>query len=539
MVLSLRYGDLSGAVSETNRLANELGQYCDDLSRKVQRKMYSVEGGMSSSLNSADYYVNQKIRQLRAREGNARTLSTRIQTLLDTAKRVDMDVERTIQASQKALFQKNPELKAPWYKQAFASFMCDMKNVPVIGWLIKGGEQMAGAWDTLIKDLRYWYKCEGGKELVGIVLSVVGAILAVVVAVCAFVFTGGTILAVILGVVGIIGAIIGLVNAVTNVVTSFQAYNEATGGHPGRAKIYAGQDKLSDVLRQTNFHNKDFNRASNAAAIGIEITDIICSVVTMVSGAVKTIKTLKDINISRTFQAICQPRNSFGQFTQGKPTLWQGVKTIALKFNIKDFVLGDLNIKDLSRISKIPKVDAFSAIDDLTSAVQGIVNNLDKVNEGEQTFGEFIAKRVVGGFDTVFLKEQVLRTSVKDGARVRKFEDTKFTTIINAIRIPIDRLGLGKVLTDVEHSGTLSNVLNMKDGVLQSVSDIVKQLKSWTPPMVDLGDLSFGLKTVTGDNALSKVDVSYDLSIPAFTAPKLNFNLKFSYLHPYFNVGAA
>ena len=166
MVLSLRYGDLSGAATEANRLADDLNQYCEDLSRKVQQKMYSVEGGMSSALSNADYYVNQKITQLRNREESARTLSEKARELHDTAKRVDEDVERMIEDNQESFFQKNPELKAPWYKQAWTSFMCDMKNVPVLGWLIQGGEDVMDAIDVLGKEIKHWWKCGGGKELI-------------------------------------------------------------------------------------------------------------------------------------------------------------------------------------------------------------------------------------------------------------------------------------------------------------------------------------------------------------------------------------
>ena len=98
MRLSLNYGDLSRAISNTNKLASELDDYCDSLSRKVQSKMYSVEGGMSSALNAADYYINNKIRDLRTKSSNARNLSQKINGLLGTAKRVDSDVKATIES---------------------------------------------------------------------------------------------------------------------------------------------------------------------------------------------------------------------------------------------------------------------------------------------------------------------------------------------------------------------------------------------------------------------------------------------------------
>ncbi|MDR1061918.1 MAG: hypothetical protein LBL83_12125 [Clostridiales bacterium] len=165
MVLTLRYGDLSGAASESGRLADELGQYCDDLSRKVQQKMHSVEGGMSSYLNGADYYVNQKIRQLCVRETNARALSSRTQALLDTARRVDIDVERTIQNNRKAFFDKNPELRSPEGQKSLWEFLCGVGSAVgdafagglggIINGVVELGERIKGAaaalWDGIVE----------------------------------------------------------------------------------------------------------------------------------------------------------------------------------------------------------------------------------------------------------------------------------------------------------------------------------------------------------------------------------------------------
>jgi len=339
MVLSLEYNELSNAISETNKLANELGQYCDDLSKKVQQKMYSVEGGMSAALNNADYYVKAKISQLRTREDNARTLSTKSQTLLDTAKRVDTEVEKTIQANQKSFFQKNPDLKAPWYQCAFVSFICDMKNVPVIGWLIKGGEQVISAIDQFGKDIKYWWKCGGGKELitncfdvvikVGLaVAAVVAAVTAVVALVTATVITGGAIL---FAVAACVAAVIAVVNAITNTVTSVQAIVASNASDPAMSKIYSKRDTLAQVLREYNFHDRNKNRASNAWAIGLEVTEALAGVILIVQSIGKIAGTFLGGNgIGFAFKELA--RGADGKLTT-KVTLssiWKGAKAMIL-----------------------------------------------------------------------------------------------------------------------------------------------------------------------------------------------------------------
>ena len=538
MVLELKYGDLTNTVSETDRLANEIGQYCDELSNKVQQKMYAVEGGMSSALNSADYYVKQKISQLRARESGARNLSAMGQALLDTAKRVDSDVESTIEANQRSFFQRNPDLKPSGFQLFLTAYLCDLKNVPILGWLIKGGEIVLDAIDALVKDIRYWYKCEGGKELIGIILSIAGTILAIVLLVCACIFTAGTILAVIVAVAGIIGAVIGTINAVTNIFTSVQAYNAAVGGHPGQAQIYAGQDKLSDVLRETNYHDRDKNRASNAWATTLDVVETVCAVIAIVDGVSKTIKAFKNFNYHKVIQSFCQPHNKTG-YALGKPTLWNGIKSFVMKFNIKEFILGDLNVKNLSRLSKLDVFEQAKAIGSLAKAAKGIVDGLDKVNEGKQSFGQFLANRVIIGLDQTFLREQEVKTRVDtDGNKLRKYWDTKLTTIFKTIRSPIDELGLGRLLTDAIGGSGLSDTLNMKKGILQDIVKIIDSLKPSPGSRGYFGDIKApALNFAPG--GIPNIDIAINIDLPTFALPSLDFNLDFKCSHPYLDVAAA
>lgn len=565
MKLSLYYGDLSRAADNSNKLASELDDYCDSLSKKVQNKMYNVEGGMSTALNTADYYVNQKIHNLRKKSSNARNLARQINNLLGTAKRVDSDVKSTIEANQKNLFQKHADLRPSKAQLYLTSFLCDMKNVPVIGFLIRGKEAIDGGIDHLKKEICYWYKCEGGKELVGIVLSVVGtalAVVALVVAVAALLtISGGTILAIIgsavCAVAGFIGAVIGLMNSVTNVVTSLQAYESATGGHPGQAKIYAGQDKFSDVLRDTNFHDKDWNRGSNIAATGLDVTEAVCDVIGIVEGIQGAVGKIHGKNfkqklnsLKQTFRSVCQPRNAKG-FATGEQTLWNGLKSITTKINGKDMILGDLNVKNLSRLSKLDTDTAIKTIGKLSDAIDGINSDLDKINEGDMTFTEFILKRVVIGLDKSMFKQEKLITEVdkKTGQKIRKFDSTPFAKAIKVVRIPVDDLGIKKLLVGLEPSGSLDNILSPKSGIIGKIQSIVKSLNKWNPPTIHI-DQDLRVTKVENANSLqgySKVQVIKPEPVidvnrvplkPSYVLPSMQFNISTKYRYPYLNLAA-
>lgn len=543
---------MSRAISNTNKLASELDDYCDSLSRKVQSKMYSVEGGMSSALNAADYYINNKIRDLRTKSSNARNLSQKINGLLGTAKRVDSDVKATIESNQKNLFSKHAELRPSNAQLYLTSFLSDMKKVPVLGALISGGEEVGKGLNNLKNEIRYWYKCEGGKELVGIVLSVVGTVLSVVAVVVALTFTGGTILAVIAGVAGIIGAVIGYVNSVTNVVTSFQAYQAATGGHPGQAKIYAGQDKLSDVLRDTNYHNKEWNRGTNIAATSLDVTEAVCGVISIVNGINQTWKDLKGFSIKKTFRAICQPRNADGTFAAGKPSLWDGFKSITSKINGKDMILGDLNVKNLSRLSEFNLNDKIKTIGKLSKAINGVVTDFDAINEGDMNFNEFMFKRLAIGLDkSVFQQEKINIKEYKDGTIYSKYEKTNFSTIVEGIRIPIDDIGIGKLLIGLEPSGELKTILDPSSGLIGKIQNIKTAVSGWLPPKITL-DVSSKATSVTNWDSLqgyssvevvkptvSVVNICPVVNQNTYVLPKMQFNINTSFRYPYFNVGSA
>lgn len=561
MNLSLNYRELSQAASGSEKLANALDDYCDSLSKKVQKKMYDVTGGMSSALNTADYYVDQKIRNLRGKSSNARSLAKKISHLLGTAKRVDSDVKATIEANQKNLFEKHADLRPSSARLHLTSFLCGAKKVPVIGALIGFGEDVGRGYKKLKNEIRCWYKQEGGKELVGIVLSAVAAVLAVVAVVCAVVFTGGTILAVIAGVAGFIGALIGVVNAVTNIVTSVQAYEAATGGHPGRAKIYAGQDKLSDVLRDTNYRDRNRNHASNAAATGLDLTETVCDMIGLINGIHDAAEDLKSVNLKKVFRAVCQPRSDIGTFVPGKPSIWNGLKTITAKINGKDMILGDLNVKNLYRLSLLSKPEAFKAIGKFGKAASGIVEDLDQINEGSMGLTAFTLKRIVTGLDqSMFQQEEwVAKKREHNGLFQKKaelystFDKTKLSTVIQGMKDVIDKLGVGKILIDLPGNAALSDVFSPGDGLIGEIQDLIKtSRRQWRAPkiVIDASSLQAGAVTnwdsaqgyskVRVQKIPAKSPVLYmrpDLLRRSYIVPWLCFSLLPMYRYPYFNFG--
>ncbi len=494
MIISLNYFYLNSAATNSRKLAEELNQYSNELNKKVQKKIYSVTGGMSAALSNADYYVDAKIRQLRAKEANARILYSKITSLCETAKNVDNDVAKMIKQNQKELFDRVPDLKPSGFIAGLISFWCDCKDWPLIGWIFSAKEVIYKAGEELGRSLAYWYKCEGGKEIVGIILSFVTVALSGVILACAVLATGGTILAVIAGVAAAISAVIGVVNAITNVVTSWQAYGAAASGHPGIAQIYSGQDKLSDVLRYTNYRDRDKNRNSNAIAAGIDITDAICKTISLVYGFGKSISAFAKSDMFDLLK-----KHDFSSFGA---EVWDGIKSLKNNFRWSDFLSGDLNVKQLKNLNDMDSLTRMKNLGAFNKAIKGLVGDLDKINEGDMKLWELLGKRLFVGVDSAIFSQQENSLGISDegssefiakmppnvlehwnvmkdgpfGHWYNTFEDTELTRLINVGRDFIDTIGIAKLANDFIGSDTLDNLFDFDGGVITEGKNIFKSI---------------------------------------------------------------
>ena len=121
-------------------------------------------------------------------------------------------------------------------------------------------ENILSAIDTFLESgmdaIKYWYYCEGGKYIVEFVGAIALAVLAVAIFILTLPASG------FIAICGAIGAGIAAVNTITNMATSFRAAYTAGSGDPTWARIYSKQNKLSDVIRGTNFNNGILNNLS-------------------------------------------------------------------------------------------------------------------------------------------------------------------------------------------------------------------------------------------------------------------------------------
>lgn len=288
------YDQLNSIAKNADKSAGKMNDYVNELTKKVSNKYSSLVGGQSSKTSNSQYYIKQKIKKLNAKKAAYTAFASDVRKLSSKAQEIDKQVAKSINASKDEFIDKHDYIETNWWTELKGWFI-DMKNkcplFDAICTLIQGAIDNIS---NLFKELKHWYKCGGGKELIGVVLAVIGAIAAVVLAICACVPP-------ICGIVAIcaaIGAVIAAVNAIVNVATSIKAKEAKDKGDPAWAKIYSDQDTAQDVLRQTNFKDGTLNKLSYGFAITIDVVQTVCDLVAIYDGIKNVQNIYKEMKIS-------------------------------------------------------------------------------------------------------------------------------------------------------------------------------------------------------------------------------------------------
>ena len=288
----INYDVLEAIANRSNNIGKQADEYANRLTGKVANAIRSVTGA-SSYLEDASYYVNEKIRQLEKKSDEFYAFAGKLTDLKETAVRVDEEVQHLLARSQETFLQHHETLRIDGWKAAILSWLIDLKNkLPFLEVLANILSAIDTLQDSFLDALKYWYHCEGGKYIIELAGAVVLAVIAVV----------GLILispaSMFVMVCGAIAAGIEVANAFTNVYTTSKAISEARDGNPAWARIYSKQDKLSDVLRETNFHNGFLNRCSNMGASALNITETLCGLVCLGAAAKGVVTLFRGKNLS-------------------------------------------------------------------------------------------------------------------------------------------------------------------------------------------------------------------------------------------------
>lgn len=278
------YRELSNISKHAVELSGKALEYANDLSRNIYKKMDETAGAISNNIESAKYYVNAKINELNRKKEAYQSFARSVNNLMETAKRVDKEVAVAIEDNKERFLKSNEHLRISEWKAKMLNWIVDLKNkCPLFELLANIRNSLKTALTGLFDNIRYWYKCKGGKEKLEVVWAIGSAVVAVALFIAAL--PASTFIAI----CAAIAAGIKALNSITNIFTSIQAREASKKGDPAWAKIYGDRDKFSDVLRQHIFEGEVANRISSDFAFLLDGTQLFCDVVGVV-GLVKNFK---------------------------------------------------------------------------------------------------------------------------------------------------------------------------------------------------------------------------------------------------------
>lgn len=380
---SISYNSLKDASNEAKAVAKKLDKYADSLYDNVYKKLNKYDGSWTSNLSTAKSKTNAKISELRSEQSKYETYATDLIDLRDECEEVDKAVRSRV-SSLTASFKEAHGIRNSKVENAISYFFTGLGNETAFGRWLGGKKDEFDSGMNYFKDsIKEWYNYEGGKELitgalVGLlevaigVLAIVGAIL-----------SGGALLVIIAGVVG---GIIAVANGIANIWNEKKAYSATQNGDPATGRRRSDVNTWQDYLRSSfifgdSGENYHYNEFYNGLATGIDIVNLACTVVTVVSSAGKLLKNgykwatgnaakVKDITLKQVFS-----KDTFTAF-KGKFADIKAAFQARGWASVKD--LGGQMFKDFGRNLKGEFFDFFETNGDFNwkGAVSSIKNML-------------------------------------------------------------------------------------------------------------------------------------------------------------------
>lgn len=318
----ISYSSLKDASSEAKQVAKKLDKYADNLDSQIYRKLNNYSGSYTANIAQAKSNVNSKISDLRHRSS---AYSTYSQDLLDL-KAQCVATDKTVKSNVSKLtasFKSANGIRDSKVKNSINYFLTSIGNKTSAGrWIGNKKDEVCSAADHLKDSIKTWYNYEGGKELVKGVLVGLLEVAIGVLAIVGAILSGGALLVVIAGVVG---GIIATVNGIANIWNEHKAYNATQNGDPATGRRRSDINTWQDYLRSSysfgdSGENYEYDKFRNGLATGIDIVNLACTVVTVVSSVGKLLKNgykwatgasakVKDIKLKQVFS-----RDSFAAF---------------------------------------------------------------------------------------------------------------------------------------------------------------------------------------------------------------------------------
>lgn len=380
---SISYGSLKDASNEAKSVAKKLGKYADSLYENVYKKLNNYGGGWSSNLTEAKSKTNAKINELRSEGEKYDTYASNLLGLRDECKAVDKAVRSKV-STLTASFKEAYGIKNSKVLNAISYFFTKVGNSTAFGRWLGGIKDSFDAGVNYFKQsIKEWYNYGGGKDLItGVLVGLLEVALGVL-AIVGAIFSGGALLVII---AGVIGGVIAAANGIANIWNESKAYSATQNNDPATGKRRSKINTWQDYLRSSYIYGEDgekyeYNKYYNGLATGIDIVNLACTIVTVVSSCGQLLKNgykwatgssakLSDIKFKDVFS-----KDTFKAFgSKIKMGFTNGLADIKAAFKFHDWsALKDFGYRILSDAGRNLKAE-FWSFDSAKGAVKSIKN---------------------------------------------------------------------------------------------------------------------------------------------------------------------
>lgn len=355
---SISYSSLKDASNEAKAVAKKLDKYADSLYSNVYKKLNKYDGSWNSNVSTAYSKTNAKISELRSEQSRYETYATDLIDLRDECKEVDKAVKSKV-SSLTASFKEAHGIRNSKVENAISYFFTGLGNETAFGRWLGGKKDDFDSGMNYFKDsIKEWYNYEGGKEFIKGMLTVVFevaiAIAGAVAAVATFLAGALTFGAVLVLAAALIGAAIALQDAWSNGKNEIAGYEARQNDDPATGKRRSDINSYSDYLRSSYMFGDDgetyhYNEFYNGLATGLEITSVVCSVITVINSCGKFLKNgfkWATGNSSATFKEIFTKDGMSKLFKGIGSNLKNGISKLGNALKMKDLTFFKTALKD-------------------------------------------------------------------------------------------------------------------------------------------------------------------------------------------------
>lgn len=484
-IAAISYSSLSNASGEAKDVSKKLSKYSDAINDKVYKKLNKYDGKWTSNLSSAKSNAKAKMDYLDQESQKYSNYATELKELKTTCSNTDKAVRSKV-SSLTAQFKSNNGIRNSHIANAFNYLFTSSVNKSAGGRYLNHHADEFKQDSNYLKDtIKMWYNYEGGKELIKGVASAVLAIVVAVAGVVATILTGGAFLVILAAVVS---AVIAVGNAIVNIMNESKAYSNRQNGDPAMGYRHSKLDTFADSARAMS-NNKFWHNFAAA----VEITDTICTVITLASGFKDLLKngykwatgnadkladiSMKNVLSKDTFSKVFTKLKT--NFSKGFTDISKTIKTgnfsnIAKSFsNFKSDFMFNLG-KEFSKFTDFKDAKStFTAIKNI-AFMEKLV--FDKVIFGEKgslkEFGFELMEKFV--FPSINMGQITTIKNDESGQGYFDFGSIKFSDFFKNGKSTVKTVD--KVLDLFSHSGPIKSdvldKLNMKIDVNINVPDI-------------------------------------------------------------------